>query len=120
TEEYEVTLYAVSRGEKSSEPVKVKITPLTSPLQEAFNTLDFTETFGGVTVSFSNSGEASLAVTLLTDSSGRMAEVETYYTKSQEGRHSIRGFADEPRVFGAVIRDRWGNLSDTITATRTP
>lgn len=120
TEEYEVKLYAVSRGEKLSSPVTVKVKPLQSPLQEAFESLNFAETFGGVTISFNNSGEASLAVTLLTDSAGKLAEVETYYTKSAEGRHSVRGFAAEPRIFGAVVRDRWGNLSDTVTAEITP
>ena len=120
TDEYEVTLYAISKGEKQSSPVTVKIRPLESPLQEAFSSLDFAETFGGITVSFTNSGEASLAVTLLVDSSGRMREIETYYTKALEGIHSVRGFEARPTIFGAVIRDRWGNLSDTLTATRTP
>ncbi|WP_409966008.1 DUF5000 domain-containing lipoprotein [Mycovorax composti] len=119
--EYEIQLYAVSEGEKPSQPVSVKFTPLTPPLLEAFNTFEFSETFGGTTISFSNSGEASLAVTLLTtDSSGKLTEVETYYTKSAQGRYSLRGFPSVPRLFGAVIRDRWGNYSDTITETITP
>lgn len=118
--EYEVTLYAVSKGEKESEPVTVKVNPLTPPLLEAYNSLTLEETFGGVTMQFDNSGEASLAVTLLTPSDGAMTEIETYYTKSIQGRHSVRGFPAEPRLFAAVIRDRWGNLSDTIFAERTP
>ncbi|NGM61534.1 DUF4959 domain-containing protein [Sphingobacterium sp. SGG-5] len=118
--EYEVTLYAVSKGEKESEPVKVKINPLTSPLSEAYNSLTFEETFGGATVAFSNSGGASLSVKILTQDNGTMSEIETYYTKSIEGKHSVRGFAAEPRVFAAIIRDRWGNLSDTISTELTP
>lgn len=119
-DEYEVTLYAVSKGEKESEPVTIKVNPLTPPLLEAYNSLTFTETFGGVTIEFENSGEASLAVTVLTTEGDEMKEVETYYTKSKEGRHSVRGFPAEPRLFGAVIRDRWSNFSDTIYAERTP
>jgi len=118
--EYEVDLYAVSKGEKESDPVTVTVNPLTPPLLEAFNSLTFEETFGGVTIAFENSGEASLAVTVLTEEEGVMTEVETYYTKSQQGLHSVRGFAAEPRLFGAVIRDRWNNFSDTIYAERTP
>ncbi|HTG54715.1 MAG TPA: DUF5000 domain-containing lipoprotein, partial [Niabella sp.] len=41
-------------------------------------------------------------------------------TKALQGRHSLRGFPSEPRLFGAVIRDRWGNYSDTVTKTLTP
>lgn len=118
--EYDVTLYAVSKGEKESEPVTVKVNPLTPPLLEAYHSLTFEETFGGVTIAFENSGEASLAVTVLTTEDDEMKEVETYYTKSKEGRHSVRGFPAEPRLFGAVIRDRWSNFSDTIYAERTP
>lgn len=120
TVEYEVKLYAVSKGEHASTPVMVKVKPLLPPLKEAYNTLEFERTFGGVTVSFDNSGEASLAVVLLTDSAGILAEVETYYTETEKGTYSLRGFEAEPRVFGAVVRDRWGNLSDTVTAQITP
>lgn len=119
--EYQVKLYSVSFGEKISEPVTVKVTPLTSPLKEAFNSFNFDETFGGTTITFTNSGEASLAVTILTpDSVGKLKAVETYYTKSLNGKYSVRGFAAKPTVFGAVIRDRWGNVSDTLTQTLTP
>lgn len=119
--EYNVKLYTVSYGEKQSEPVTVNVTPQTPPLLEAYNTLQFEETFGGTTIKFENSGEAALAVTILTtDSVGVLKAVETYYTKSLEGKYSVRGFTSQPRMFGAVIRDRWGNLSDTITKTITP
>lgn len=119
--EYEVKLYTVSYGEQVSEtPVVVKFTPLTSPIKEAFNTFSFKETFGGALLNFENSGAANLSVQILTDSSGRLREVETYYTKAVEGRYAIRGFTSEPRLFAAVIRDRWGNISDTITKMLTP
>lgn len=119
--EYQVNLYAVSRGENESEPVTVNVTPLKSPLIEAFETFEFRRTFGGVHISFKNEGKASLAVTLLTpNEAGEMAEVDTYYTQSPQGNFSLRGFPAEPIVFGAVVRDRWGNLSDTLTAEITP
>src|SRR5690606_30971298 len=59
-------------------------------------------------------------VTLLTDSAGVLSEVETYYTKAEKGTYSVRGYEAQPRIFGAVVRDRWGNLSDTVTAQITP
>src|SRR5690606_15342415 len=62
SQEYVVQLYAVSRGEKESEPVTVKIHPDTPPLMEAYNSLTVDETFGGIIIQFENSGEASLAV----------------------------------------------------------
>lgn len=119
--EYEVKLYTVSYGEQvSANPVVVKFTPLTSPIQEAFNTFSFKEAFGGTSLTFENSGAANLSVQILTDSSGTLREVETYYTNAIVGQHSVRGFESQPRLFAAVIRDRWGNLSDTITKMLTP
>ncbi len=117
---YQVKLTTVSNGEKESEPQVIEVTPLLSPLKEAYNSLIFNETFGGVTINFENSGAASLAVTIITDSAGTVKEVDTYYTQSIQGSYSVRGFPAEPTTFGAVIRDRWGNYSDTITQTLTP
>lgn len=121
TEEHEVRLFAVSKGEKSSEPVTVKIRCQLPPLQEVFNTLAFKETFGGLSVTYQNQGQASIAVTLYTpNASGEMAEVDTYYSKSKEGKFFARGFAAEKRKFGVIVRDRWGNLSDTAFTELTP
>ena len=121
TEEHEVRLYAVSNGEKSSSVVTVKIKPLTPPLLEVFNTLQFRETFGGVSVTYQNQGEASMAVTLVTpNSTGEMSEVDTYYSKAKEGKFFARGFEAVKRKFGAIVRDRWGNLSDTAYVELTP
>ncbi|RZK45506.1 MAG: DUF4959 domain-containing protein, partial [Pedobacter sp.] len=54
TKEYEVKLYAVSRGENASEPVTVKVTPLTPPVMTAFESLKFESIFGGIRIGFSN------------------------------------------------------------------
>lgn len=121
TEEYEVKLYSVNGGEKSSEPVVVKVNPLTPPLQEVRNTLTFTEAFGGVTINFENSGEAPMAIGIFTpDENNEWVEVDTYYSEAKNGRFTVRGFAAEERRFGAVVRDRFGSLSDTAVAVITP
>ncbi|GAB3012046.1 DUF5000 domain-containing lipoprotein [Niabella terrae] len=120
--EYTVHLYSVSYGEhQSATAATVSFTPKPSPLQEAYESFKFEETFGGIALAFDNSSESSLAVAILTpDSAGRLSEVETYYSKARTGRHAVRGFESSPRLFAAVIRDRWGNLSDTIQQTLTP
>lgn len=121
TDEYEVILYAISSGEKESTPVTVKVNPLTPPLLEVYETMTFTETFGGVTITFDNSGEASMAVTILTtNENGDWYEVDTYYNQSKNGRFTVRGFAAEERVFATVARDRFGSLSDTASAAVIP
>jgi hypothetical protein len=121
TEEYEVKLYAVSRGENASEPVIVKVKPLTPPVMSTFESLHFEAIFGGIRIGFTNPSEAELVVNLLTqDSIGDYVPAETFYTKRKEGFLNARGYEAVPRKFAAFIRDRWNNHSDTIYTEATP
>jgi hypothetical protein len=121
SDDYQVTLYAVSRGEIMSEPVTVTVSPLTPPVQEVFQTLAIKETYGGLSLSFQNSGEAAVSITVITPSeNGEVRPVETFYSKSKAATFYSRGFEPEARTFGVYIKDRWGNVSDTITKELTP
>lgn len=121
TNPYQVKLYAVSRGDKKSEPVTATINPLTPPVISVYHTLSVIPTFGGVNVSFNNENEAELKITVLTtDSYGDLFAAETYYTKRKSGNFSVRGFDAVKRKFGFYVRDRWDNYSDTLFAELTP
>lgn len=121
TREYDVKLYTVSRGEKSSEPVIVKINPQTPPVQEAFRSLELGETFGGISISFQNSSAADLrAVLLVPDSLGALKETSVFYTKMPAAVIAARGFESMEKRFGVYIKDRFDNRSDTLFATLTP
>jgi hypothetical protein len=119
--DYQVTLYAVSRGEKISEPVTVSVSPLMPPVQEVFQTLVVKETYGGLSLSFQNSGEAAVAITVLTPNElDEMRPVETFYSKSKAATFYSRGFEPVTKRFGIYVKDRWGNVSDTIITELTP
>ncbi|MES2454524.1 MAG: DUF5000 domain-containing lipoprotein [Bacteroidota bacterium] len=121
TKEYEVKLYAVSRGENASEPVTVKVTPLTPPIITVFSSLRFEAIFGGIRVGFTNASEADIVINLLTqDSIGDYVPAETFYTKRKEGFVNARGYQPVKRKFAAFIRDRWNNHSDTVYTEATP
>lgn len=121
TREYEGQLYAVSRGEKESEPVSVTIQPLTPPVIEVFQTITIQETFGGVRVNFENEAEAEISLTVLTaDSLGDLVEAEKYYSESRMGTFAARGFATQEREFAVFVEDRWHNRSDTVHAELIP
>ena len=118
---YEVNLYAVSRGEQISQPVEVTVKPLTPPLMEVFGSLTMEETFGGVRVYFENEAEANVVLTVLaTDTIGELVQADAYYTKRKEGSFAVRGFDPVERTFGVFVRDRWNNCSDTLFADLTP
>lgn len=116
TLEHEIKLYSVSKGEQvNNTPVVVRVKPLLPPIMEAYNSLEVKETFGGIKFTFQNSSQAALAVMIITpDNSDKMSVVETYYMNAANGAYAIRGFESAKRTFAFVVRDRWGNLSDTL------
>ena len=120
---YDVRLYSVGRNNKESNPYVVQINPSTAPVQLASKT--FRPTFGGVSIDFTNPGEAPLAIVIMADTAnlGYKSEVITYYTSLPKGTFTYRGIAGlepEEQEFSVYIRDRWGNLSDTVTSRVTP
>lgn len=116
-----INLYSVSRSEKESKPVTVEVTPLTAPVQTAFESLKMKETFGGVWVSFENKTEANLVFTILVkDSTDTFIPIETMYTKRMKGDFLARGFDPSEKTFGVFVKDRWGNRSDTLYANLIP
>lgn len=121
TEAHDVVLYAVSRGDKKSEPVTVTINPLTPPVTSVFESLSMEPTFGGVHVSFVNKSKGNVKITVLTpDSLGDLVTSDIFYTKLDSGSFSVRGYDSIPRKFGIFVRDRWNNYSDTLFEEITP
>lgn len=119
--EHEVQLYTVSRSERQSEPVKVTIKPLTPPLTSVRRSLTMVEDFGGVTVSFTNESEANISVNILVKKAeNEWVPIETFYTKLKAGIYSARGQESKLTEFGAFIRDRFNNKSDTLKLMLTP
>jgi hypothetical protein len=121
TKEYQVKLYAVSRGGKKSDPVTVTIKPLTPPVWKVFQSLQLAPTFGGISVKFQDSSEASVVITVLAmDSTGVLSLADQFYTKRMADVVASRGFDTTKRKFGVFVRDRWDNYSDTLFGTFKP
>jgi hypothetical protein len=121
----EVQLYSVGVNEKLSESVPVQIKPLTPPVRTV--TFDVEDSFGGVVLSLDkNYSNANLAIVLLFDTlftSGgqrQWLQLQTFHTESATRKFSRRGLDPKPIDFAVYVRDRWGNMSDTIYRTLTP
>lgn len=120
TREYGVNVYSVGKNGKSSEPLIVKIKPLTPPVKVATKVLK--ETFGGVSVTVENPHNANLAVVLMSDTAniGYQVVLLTYYTTASKATFRYRGLDTIPGLYSVYLRDRWSNLSDTVSAILTP
>jgi hypothetical protein len=125
TDTQQVQLYSVGVNEKLSEPVSVSINPLVPPVKTII--LDMEESFGGVVASFDgNYSKANIALVLLFDtirtsgSKRQWLQLQSFHTESAARKFSRRGLPAKPIDFALYVRDRWGNLSDTIYKTLTP
>jgi len=121
TDEREVTLHTVNRSENLSDPMKVKIKPLISPLEVTFNALEVMGDFGGVTLRIRNeTGNEFVFYTLTKEETGTWEIYDRLYSSAMEREHSVRGLEAEPQEFGFVLQDKWQNRSDTLFTTLTP
>lgn len=117
----EVKLYSVGVNGKLSPAVSTTIQPLSPPVQIVNFNLE--SSFGGVIVSINeNYTNADLAIVLMADtaSNSQWADIQTFHTKSIAMKFARRGLEPKQAEFGAYLRDRWGNMSDTIYKTLTP
>ncbi|MBZ4192244.1 DUF5000 domain-containing lipoprotein [Niabella beijingensis] len=121
TSQYQVSLYAVDKSENVSPALDVTVRPLTPPVWTVRKSLLLAPDFGGVNVKYTNPGESDLAIVVLAnDSLGQFSPRITNYTNLKAGDFSTRNMPDVPTKFGVYIRDRWGNLSDTLITELTP
>lgn len=126
--EREVTLYAVSRSENESSPVKVKIKPLAAPVFTAFQSLNVQETFGGIVVSFENPSAASgsvnsnmvIGVLAWDEALKEWKQIDTHYSGLTKDQFAVRGLESKAIKFGIFIKDRWDNHTDTLETELTP
>jgi hypothetical protein len=121
TSAYKVTLYAVDKSENSSAPLEVTVNPLTPSVDLVRDSISIKPDFGGINIQFSNKAEESLAIVVLAnDSLGQFSPTTTNYTNLRRGSFAVRNLPAVPTKFGVFVRDRWGNLSDTLIVTLTP
>lgn len=121
SKEYKITLYAVSRSEKTSSPIEVTVHPLTPPIIDVRNSLQLQATFGGVNINFENLNNGNITIQVLKkDSLGGWETIDNYYTKATNGNFSVRGQQVKETTFGVFIKDRWDNRSDTLQGIYTP
>ncbi len=121
TDAYEVKLYAVDKGGNASQPVAVTVHPLTPAFRLVRNSLGAIANFGGIDVSYQNLSGADIAiVVLMNDSLGDFTPINTSYTNLKQGIFVTRDLKAVETKFGVYVRDRWGNISDTLHTTLTP
>lgn len=128
TDEHIVKVASFNANGVESEPVDVVIRPMPSAVKLVKP--EIMASAGGVKIRISgNSMKSALAVCILRDGDVanaekplkdiRWVEVTTLFTQSNSTL-TRRGIEPSPAIFGVYLRDRWGNISDTVKAVLTP
>ncbi len=117
TEEHEVKLYTVSRSEVKSQPMTVKIKPLTAPIWAVYESVEIINAFGGYKLTALNSTNASIAILIMKRNVLNEWEVDndlSVYTTAYVVASQKSGMDTVSRQYGIAVRDRWGNITDTL------
>jgi hypothetical protein len=118
---YPVELYSVDRSGNASRPTPTEIKPLAPPIWSILNSFSVVPDFGGIKADWQNENQADVSIYLMAqDSTGTLVDREVLYTSVKQGSYSLRGLDTVPRDFGIYVRDRWGNLSDTLIRNEKP
>lgn len=129
TKEHEVSVSSFNVNEMKSTPVVVKFNP-EAPAVETVSP-EVVASAGGVKIKITgNPDKSSLAVCILRDADLanydkpvkdiKWKEVTTLFTASDNITLTRRGIEPTEAIFGVYIRDRWGNISDTLKSRLTP
>lgn len=113
--EHTVKVFAVNRAQVMSDPVEVKFTPLESSLSKVSKTMEIISAFGGAQYSWLNPDKAPLTFEFMAqDSVGELRTMRIITSQADTMKQALRGYQPEPRIFASIIRDNWGNMSDTV------
>jgi len=117
TEEHEVKVYSVSRSGVLSEPIIVKVKPLTAPIWQAFKSLKVRDAAGGYDIMASNPSKGNINIMVIGKNMYNEYVVDydkSIFTNLDSVYSKIRGLDTNVHRFGFFVQDRWGNKTDTI------
>jgi hypothetical protein len=121
SQDYQVTLWTVTRAEVRSDSVVVIVHPDTPAYIKALPTVTMTSDFSGVHVVALNKLEAPIGVITITpDANGKLQVASQNYSAGDTIQFSLRGYDTLSRQFGVYITDKWGNISDTVFSNIKP
>lgn len=117
TLEHEVKLYSVSRSNILSAAVTVKIKPLVSPIWQVYRSIQVVNAFGGYNLTAFNASKANISIIVTKLNVFNEYEADnnkSVYTNTDSILSKTRGLDTLTYRFGFLVKDRWGNKTDTM------
>ncbi|GGZ13536.1 hypothetical protein GCM10007049_01680 [Echinicola pacifica] len=118
----DVQLKVMDRSNNYSEPITVRISPLTAPVDLLFESLVLVEDFGGVRIKYLNNDAISVELKLyIENESGDMVYAQSaFISDSQRSHFTFRGMLPEKRKFAIKAIDRWNNETSFLSQELIP
>ena len=123
TLEHEVKVYSVSRSEVVSAATTVKIKPLVAPIWQVYRSLKLQNAFGGYNLTAVNATKANIAIIVTKKNVFGEYEADnnkSVYTNSDSVLSKVRGLDTSTHRYGFLVKDRWGNKTDTMYSNIKP
>ncbi|SIR31642.1 DUF4959 domain-containing protein [Maribacter ulvicola] len=117
-----VKVYAIDKSFNYSEVTKVEIEPLDNPMFDILESMTYNAIFGGIGLSWQNATEEDIIVEFLTfnSESATYENFKSIYSTASDIDVKIRGLEAISSEYGAVIRDEFGQRTDTLKFNATP
>lgn len=122
SQNYTVTIRAVSRANVESDPITVTVHPDTPYYQLVRKSLALSPDFGGLNIKAKNTSRSNIGLNFVAvdPATNKYAIQDQRFTSADTINYSVRGYQPNPTKFGIFITDEFGNVSDTSLVTLTP
>jgi len=117
TKEYPVELLTVSRAGVQSDPLTVTVKPLEAPIWHVLRSIKMINAFGGYNLLADNPTKSDVAILVLKKNEFNEWAIDnnkSIYTNIDSVLSKIRALDTTNYTFPIVVRDRWGNTTDTL------
>jgi len=119
--DYSVDVTAIDTGDNESVAVTTTISPLEAPIHAILESIEGTQDFGGINISYLNPTRAEVSLNMsILDLDGNQVFKESFYTSQANSSYSFRGYDPIPTTFIIYVEDRWGNQTITKSLETTP
>ncbi len=123
TKDYMVELSTVSRAGVKSDPVSVMVKPLEAPIWQVLKSLKLQNAFGGYNLTALNQAKSDIAILVLKKDEFNEWAIDnnkSIYTNLDSIESKVRALDTSLHTFPIVVRDRWGNTTDTLFSNVKP
>ncbi len=115
-----VSVFAVDKSFNKSKTIQIEVEPLDNPMFDVLASIEYQAIFGGVGLSWINATNQDVVVEFLTVNDNIYTTYESFFSNATNIEVSVRGLEAVEAEFAVVVRDEFGQRTDTLTFSATP